>query len=51
MDLNNQTLAETAAPDAAVQVAEAAPAVPDNILLADWSGPYKGVPPFDKVAP
>jgi peptidyl-dipeptidase Dcp len=25
--------------------------VPDNILLADWSGPYDGVPPFDKVTP
>ena len=25
--------------------------VPDNILLAEWSGPYDGVPPFDKVTP
>jgi peptidyl-dipeptidase Dcp len=25
--------------------------VPNNILLADWSGPYDGVPPFDKVTP
>ena len=29
----------------------AATAVPNNILLADWSGPYAGVPPFDKVTP
>ena len=25
--------------------------VPDNILLADWSGPYDGVPPWDQVRP
>jgi peptidyl-dipeptidase Dcp len=36
--------------------AQAAPpasaaAVPNNILLADWSGPYDGVPPWDKVRP
>jgi peptidyl-dipeptidase Dcp len=45
--------AETAtAPQAAAEpVAAAAPAVPDNILLADWSGPYEGVPPWDKVRP
>ena len=24
-------------------------AVPDNILLAEWTGPYDGVPPWDKV--
>ena len=29
----------------------AAAAVPDNVLLADWSGPYQGVPPWDKVKP
>ncbi|WP_426267901.1 M3 family metallopeptidase [Sphingomonas sp. LHG3443-2] len=27
----------------------AAPAVPDNVLLADWTGPYGGVVPWDKV--
>jgi len=33
-------------------LAEPAPVtVPNNILLADWSGPYEGVPPFDKVTP
>ena len=32
-------------------VAEAAPAVPNNILLADWAGAYDGVPPFDRVTP
>jgi peptidyl-dipeptidase Dcp len=26
-------------------------AVPNNVLLADWAGPYGGVPPFDKVKP
>ncbi|HZF44489.1 MAG TPA: M3 family metallopeptidase [Sphingomonadaceae bacterium] len=25
--------------------------VPDNILLADWTGGYAGVPPFDRVTP
>jgi peptidyl-dipeptidase Dcp len=29
---------------------EAAP-VPDNILLAEWTGPYGGVPPWDQVRP
>jgi peptidyl-dipeptidase Dcp len=44
---------EAAAPAAAAPApaAEAAPAVPNNILLADWSGPYAGVPPFDRVTP
>ena len=31
--------------------AEPAVTVPDNILLADWTGPYDGVPPWDKVTP
>ena len=26
-------------------------AVPNNVLLADWKGPYKGVPPWDQVKP
>jgi peptidyl-dipeptidase Dcp len=49
-DVNMPTATEpTLAP-----VAEAAPAPPvtmadDNPLLAPWSGPYGGVPPFDKV--
>ena len=30
---------------------EAPAPVPNNILLADWSGPYAGVPAFDKVTP
>ncbi len=25
--------------------------VPANILLADWTGPYEGVPPWDQVRP
>jgi peptidyl-dipeptidase Dcp len=29
----------------------AATAMPDNILLADWAGPFDGVPPFDRVRP
>jgi peptidyl-dipeptidase Dcp len=36
---------------AATASAEAAPSVPDNILLADWTGPFEGVPPWDKVTP
>jgi peptidyl-dipeptidase Dcp len=32
-------------------VAPAAPAVPNNVLLADWTGPYDGVPPWDQVKP
>src|ERR1043166_2822276 len=26
-----------------------APATPTNPLLAQWSGPYGGTPPFDKI--
>ena len=26
-------------------------AVPNNVLLADWKGPYEGVPPWDQVKP
>ncbi|HEV2865983.1 MAG TPA: M3 family metallopeptidase, partial [Allosphingosinicella sp.] len=29
----------------------AATPVPDNVLLADWTGAYDGVPPFDRVRP
>jgi peptidyl-dipeptidase Dcp len=32
-------------------VSSAAVSVPSNILLADWTGPYDGVPPWDKVTP
>jgi peptidyl-dipeptidase Dcp len=38
-----------AAPAAAA--AQASAVAPDNILLKDWSGPYAGVPPFDKATP
>ena len=45
--------AEPAAAPAAVAESEApvaaTPAVPENILLADWTGAYGGVPPWDKV--
>ncbi len=43
-----------AADEAAMAEAPPDPAVfpvPDNILLADWAGPYDGVPPWDKVTP
>src|SRR3546814_13896520 len=40
--------AETVEP---ATVAETPVAAPANILLADWSGPYARVPPFDKVTP
>jgi peptidyl-dipeptidase Dcp len=48
------TATETAAAAPAAQAAPApapAPAVPNNILLADWAGPYAGLPPFDRVTP
>ncbi|HEY0086451.1 MAG TPA: M3 family metallopeptidase [Allosphingosinicella sp.] len=44
-------MTETAAADPAPAAEPAAPTVPDNILLADWTGPYDGVPPWDKVTP
>jgi len=52
--MNQETVTADAAP---AQAAEAAPvaqaevAVPNNILLAEWTGPYDGVPPWDKVTP
>jgi peptidyl-dipeptidase Dcp len=50
---NEDTAMATASQDASTPGAatQAAAAVPDNILLADWSGSYAGVPPFDKVTP
>jgi len=51
--MNNEVAAmgavEAAPPPAAP--AAAAPAVPANILLAEWRGPYDGVPPWDQVKP
>ncbi len=46
---NNAAIAEPAAAPAEAQTAAAT--VPNNILLADWSGEYGGVPPFDQVTP
>jgi peptidyl-dipeptidase Dcp len=43
------TTAAAAAP--AQAPAEPAVVVPDNVLLADWTGPYDGVPPWDQVKP
>ena len=40
-----QTTATTVAPE----TAPARPPMPDNPLLQPWTGPYGGVPPFDKV--
>ena len=34
-----------------VAAAEPAVPVPSNILLADWTGSYDGVPPWDQVKP
>ncbi len=53
MDQDSAAL-DQPAPVAQSEMADAAPAaaelpVPDNILLADWAGPYDGVPPWDKV--
>jgi peptidyl-dipeptidase Dcp len=50
-DAPAETAAATAAAEAPAAAAEAAPAVPANILLADWTGPYEGVPPWDQVKP
>ena len=44
-------VADLAPPVAAAPVEAAAVPVPDNILLADWTGPYLGVPPWDQVKP
>ncbi len=41
-----ETAEAAPAPAAAAQVA-----VPDNILLADWAGPFEGLPPFGQVRP
>ena len=41
--------ATTAAPPATAAAPALATAITDNPLLAPWSGPHGGVPPFDKV--
>ncbi len=38
-----------AAQEGAAGAAATTAVVPDNILLKDWTGPYDGVPPWDKV--
>jgi len=40
-----------AQPASAPQPSQAAAEAPANILLAEWTGPYGGVPPWDKVRP
>ena len=42
--------ASTNQPESVQTATPTAPA-PTNALLAEWSGPFGGVPPFDKVAP
>ena len=44
-------LAATVPAAAATSQASAPAAVSANILLQDWTGPYDGVPPWDKVTP
>jgi peptidyl-dipeptidase Dcp len=43
--------APEAAPAASAATAEEPAPMPNNILLADWKGPYAGVPPWDQVKP
>jgi len=51
-DTDVETVAAAPAAEAAPAPAPPpAPAVPDNLLLADWTGSYAGVPPFDRVQP
>ncbi len=45
------TAAMTPAMAAQQGAAAANVAVPNNVLLADWKGPYDGVPPWDQVKP
>ncbi|MGH6784150.1 MAG: M3 family metallopeptidase, partial [Sphingomicrobium sp.] len=40
-----------AGPALAQSAPAAAAAVPSNVLLAEWKGPYDGVPPWDQVKP
>jgi len=47
--LSMAALGTVAHAQGAAQAAPAATAVSNNPLLADWSGPYDGVPPWDKV--
>jgi peptidyl-dipeptidase Dcp len=46
--MQNQATSSDAAPSSQATTA-AAPAGPPNVLLAEWTGPYGGVPPFDQV--
>jgi len=42
-------LLTVSAPGGAEMMSADTPAAPANILLAPWTGPYGGVPPFDQV--
>src|SRR5918995_6060335 len=49
--LAGTAMAADAVAIAGAQAAAAQAAVPNNALLQDWTGPYEGVPPWDKVSP
>ena len=51
--MENQSPVASSANDAAAASTEAiaSPAVPSNVLLAEWAGLYGGVPPWDRVTP
>jgi peptidyl-dipeptidase Dcp len=48
--LSGCSMTENSVNSASAAPAVAAPAS-DNILLAEWTGPYEGVPPWDKMTP
>ena len=48
---SNMAAAEVTATGEADQAAGANAAVSENILLAEWTGPFDGVPPWDRVRP
>ncbi len=50
MAADNLIANASAAADSLDDLADEA-AVPDNVLLAEWTGPFAGVPPWDKVRP
>ena len=51
--VRDMPMTPSAEPESANSIAATATeaTVPDNILLAAWTGPYDGVPPWDKVTP
>src|SRR5688500_10058483 len=49
--MNENDAPAVAGTEAAAEAAPAAPEAPANPLLAEWTGPYDGVPPWDRVKP